>query len=290
MATTKKPTQLVEPPTVKATSFQAVKSTRAFEEIAAQFRTELAQGRLEVGSRLPSERVLSAQFGVSRNTLREALRSLEHAGLIRLVKGSSGGAFVTENTGAAISSGMFDLFDLGTIGAEEITQARIWLETIVVKEACARATDEDLALLERNIDEAEQAFAAGDFPRRAEKNLEFHRILARIAGNPVMVIFMDALLNVLHQFIKTIGEYSNAYVLPSRRRFMTHMREGNVEGAVSEMELSLQRLQRAYLSRIDPAGDKLPGADASPIAQQQARPAVKQKVTAKKKTSAKIRS
>lgn len=65
-------------------NFQPIRSTRAFEEIAAQIRTELAEGRLKVGSRLPSERALSERFGVSRNTLREALRSLEHAGLVRL--------------------------------------------------------------------------------------------------------------------------------------------------------------------------------------------------------------
>lgn len=57
-------------------NFQPIRSTRAFEEIAAQIRTELAEGRLRVGNRLPSERALSEQFGVSRNTLREALRPL----------------------------------------------------------------------------------------------------------------------------------------------------------------------------------------------------------------------
>ena len=55
-------------------AFQAIRSARAFEEIATQIRAELAAGRLKVGSRLPSERALSEQFGVSRNTLREALR------------------------------------------------------------------------------------------------------------------------------------------------------------------------------------------------------------------------
>ena len=79
--------------------FRAIRSARAFEEIAGQIRAELAAGRLKVGSRLPSERALSEQFGVSRNTLREALRSLEHGGLIRLQKGAAGGAFISEVQG-----------------------------------------------------------------------------------------------------------------------------------------------------------------------------------------------
>src|SRR5207249_7052714 len=70
--------------------FRTIRSARAFEEIAEQIRAELSAGRLQVGSKLPPERALAEQFGVSRNTLREALRSLEHAGLIRLQKGATG--------------------------------------------------------------------------------------------------------------------------------------------------------------------------------------------------------
>ncbi len=230
--------------------FQAIRSTRAFEEIAAQIRNELVEGRLKVGSRLPSERALAEQFGVSRNTLREALRSLEHAGLIRLQKGASGGAFISERSGEAIVTGLFDLFHVGAIRPAHVTEARIWLESIIVREACVRATAADLAALETNIEEAEAASARGDFPARAAKNIDFHRILARVTGNPIMIIVMDGVLDVLHHFVRTIGDYQNAYVLPSRRRFMKHMEEGNVEAAVAEMESSLKRLQSAYLSKV----------------------------------------
>lgn len=230
--------------------FQAIRSARAFEEIAAQIRNELAAGRLKVGSRLPSERALSEQFGVSRNTLREALRSLEHAGLIRLQKGASGGAFISERSGEAIVNGLLDLFRVGSIHPAQLTEARIWLESVIVREACQRATDEDLAQLHRNIDEAEAASERGDFDTRVEQHLNFHRILARMTGNPIMVIVMDGVLSVLLMFVRSIGDYQNAYVLPSRRRFMKHMEEGNVEAAVAEMESSLKRLQRSYLSKV----------------------------------------
>lgn len=233
-------------------SFQPIRSARAFEEIAAQIRTELAEGRLTVGSRLPSERALAVQFGVSRNTLREALRSLEHAGLIRLQKGASGGAFISERSGQAIATGLMDLYHLGSIRPAQLTEARIWIESVIVREACARATDEDLAALERNVDEAEAASAAGDFPLRAQKNLEFHRLLARMTGNPIIVVMMDSLLDVLHHFIRSIGASANPYVLPSRRRFLQHLRDGDAVAAGQEMETSLRRLQKAYLSKIEP--------------------------------------
>ncbi|NUZ06123.1 FadR family transcriptional regulator [Schlegelella sp. ID0723] len=242
-------------------TFKAIRSARAFEEIAAQIRSELIAGRLKIGSRLPSERALSEQFGVSRNTLREALRSLEHAGLIRLQKGASGGAFISERSGDAIVTGLLDLYHVGSIQPAELTQARIWLESIIVREACVRASADDIADLHRNIDEAAEAHSRGDFPLRAEKHLEFHRILARIAGNPIMVIVMNGVLDVLHHFVQTIGEYPNTFVLPSRRRFMKHLEDGDVNAAVEEMETSLKRLQRTYLSRV--GGE---GADAAPRA------------------------
>ncbi len=233
--------------------FRAIRSARAFEEIAAQIRAELAAGRLKVGSRLPSERALSEQFGVSRNTLREALRSLEHAGLIRLQKGAAGGAFISERSGEAVVNGLLDLYHVGAIDPAKLTQARIWVESVIVREACQRATEEDLAALHRNIDEAEAAAAAGDFDRRVERHLDFHRILTRMTGNPIMVVLMDGLLTVLLHFIRTIGDQYNPYTLPSRRRFLKHMEEGNVDAAVAEMESSLKRLERAYLSRAEAA-------------------------------------
>ena len=105
-------------------TFRVIRSTRAFEEIAAQIRGELANGRLKVGNRLPSERALSEQFGVSRNTLREALRSLEHAGLLRLQKGASGGAFIRQGSGDTIINGMMDLYHVGSITPDQLTEAQ----------------------------------------------------------------------------------------------------------------------------------------------------------------------
>ena len=233
--------------------FRPIRPARAFEEIAAQIRTELAEGRLQVGSRLPSERALSEQFGVSRNTLREALRSLEHAGLIRLHKGAHGGAFISERSGDAIIAGLMDMYHLGAIQPAQLTEARIWLEEIVVREACRRATEQDFEALEANVREAAEATRAGDFALRAQRHLEFHRMLARMTGNPIMVIVMNGVIDVLAHFIGKIGQQENPYVVPSRRRFMKHFRARDADKSVAEMTAHLKRLQRTYLSRVDGA-------------------------------------
>lgn len=240
--------------TTMAAQFQRLRSSRAFEEIAAQIRAELAAGRLVIGSRLPSERALSEQFGVSRNTLREALRSLEHAGLIRLQKGARGGAFISERSGEVIATGMMDMYHVGAVRPDQLTEARIWLESVVVREACRRAKTADIEALGRNIDEAQEARRRGDFAARAKTHIEFHRMLARLTDNPIMVIVMNGVLDVLSHFVQRIGEDDNSFVLPSRRRFMKHFAAGDAEGAVAEMESCLKRLQRGYMSRIQPKG------------------------------------
>lgn len=260
------------PESAPTPTFRTIRSTRAFEEVAAQIREELAKGHLKVGNRLPSERALSEQFGVARNTVREALRSLENAGLVRLQKGASGGAFISEGSGEAITTGMLDLYHVGSIQPSHLTEARIWLEGIIVREACLRATPADLQELQRNIEEVEEAIAQGDFGRRAEVHLHFHRILARMTGNPIMVIVMDGVLSVLRLYIESIGEYENAFVLPSRKRFMKFMESRDVEGAVAEMEASLKRLQRSYLSHVKQAAQAATEGSDKPPAKTRPRP------------------
>jgi DNA-binding FadR family transcriptional regulator len=231
--------------------FIPVRTPRAFEEIAGQIRTELSQRRLKAGDRLPPERALAEQFGVSRNTLREALRSLENAGLLRLQKGATGGAFVRESTGDAIITGLRDMFHLGAIQPEHLTEARVLIESIAVRTACDRATPQDIQALNANVAALERATRErASFYDVAALNLDFHRILARATKNPVMVIVMEALLDVMQHFIRAIGQKQNPWVLPSRRRFMKHFEARDSDVAVREMEQHLHRLNRHYLSLL----------------------------------------
>jgi DNA-binding FadR family transcriptional regulator len=235
--------------------FRRIRTPRAFEEIADQIRKELSDRRLRAGDRLPPERALALQFGVSRNTLREALRSLENAGLLRLQKGAAGGAFVRESTGDAIVTGLRDMFSLGAIAPAHLTEARVLIESIAVRVACVRATPDDIDALKANIAAAERAAREkADFYDRAAIHLEFHRIIARATKNPVMVIVMEALIDVMQHFIRAIGQQRNPWVLPSRRRFMKHFEAGEIDAAVAEMEQHLERLNRHYLSLVAAKG------------------------------------
>jgi len=237
--------------TPRRVEFRRILNLRAFEEIADQIRKELSDRRLRAGDRLPPERMLAEQFGVSRNTLREALRSLENAGLLRLQKGATGGAFVRESTGDAIITGLRDMFHLGAIQPEHLTEARVMIEASAVRVACERATPEDIGALNANIAAAAKAARENiDFYEQAAIHLDFHRVIARATKNPVMVIVMEALIDVMQHFIRAIGQKKNPWVLPSRRRFMKHFEAGDSDAAVKEMEQHLERLNRHYLSLV----------------------------------------
>ncbi|CAN5550464.1 hypothetical protein BH09PSE5_BH09PSE5_15960 [soil metagenome] len=199
---------------------------------------------------------MAEQFGTSRNTLREAMRTLENAGVIRLQKGAAGGAIIQDRSENAILSGLIDMYHIGGILPAELTEARIMLESVVIRLACQKAKPTDIEALSANIDAADHAREIGDFDARIDLHIDFHRILAGIAGNRIMVVVMNGVLDIMSKFIRTLPPYDNSSVSPSRRRFLKHFAAGDADGAVAEMELHLRRLQKKYLSQVKVPSDR----------------------------------
>ena len=120
---------------------------------------------LKPGDKLPPERDLAQQLGVSRNVLREALRSLEMAGVLRLMKGVKGGAFIQEGDTSRMNDVMRDMLSLGTISVRELSEARVHVLDLVVGLACDHARQSDLDALEANIERTELATQGGEAAR-----------------------------------------------------------------------------------------------------------------------------
>ena len=236
-------------PSVPVLTFAAISPARAVDEIATQIRGMVASGRLKPGDKLPSERELSQLLQVSRNTLREALRTLENAGLVEMRKGASGGAFVQSGSAGVIITGLSDLYHLGAISPQQLTEARIWLSDLVVRIVCERATEEEFQALDANVEAATRAHEGGRFDERQKLHREFHVILARATRNPIISITMESVMAVFGQFIEKIGPSENPYTLPSRKRFMKLLRARDSEAAVAEMSKHLRRLHNQYLAR-----------------------------------------
>jgi len=227
--------------------FRPTKPHRAFDDIVAQIREMVRDGQLRSGDRLPAERALAEQFAVSRNTVREALRMIEIAGLIQLRRGATGGAFIAEGDPGRVASNMSDMIRLGHMSFSDLTEARTWLESIVVRAACERADSEYIARLEANVAEAGQLSEAGDLREKANVHVEFHNILAEATGNPVLVAMMRSLMEVARELVHAVGPTEGDIVIRSRRRFLKHLRAGETEAAVEEMNRYLQRLHKLWV-------------------------------------------
>src|SRR3954468_17410083 len=155
--------------------FAPVSVARASSSIADQIRQAIVSGRLPEGERLPPERELAEQFGVSRVTVRDALRALEAMGLIEVRVGARGGAFATAPTGSIVAQTMGDMMMMSAVSPQDIVEARLVVELGTITLACTRATDADLDRL-RDLDRrAAAALAAGTYTR--ELSWDFHSLV-----------------------------------------------------------------------------------------------------------------
>src|SRR4029453_2155937 len=144
--------------------FSRVVPGRASEMIVDQIKLLIRDGSLKPGDRLPAERDLGEKFGVSRVTVREALRGLEANGMVTIKVGARGGAFVTAPTSARLSEGIIDLLSLSELTDKEVTEARQILELGIIPVVCERATEEDIADLLAICDRGDEALAKGSYP------------------------------------------------------------------------------------------------------------------------------
>ncbi len=234
--------------------FSPVTSQRIFEDIAGQIRELVANGQLKPGDHLPPERELVERFNVSRNAVREALRSLELAGLVELRMGSSGGAVLKRGNHAVVVNALSDLYHVGAILPIHVTEARIWVEGVLMEVLCERITDSELDLLQQNVKEMEKAENSGDYEARSRLNLEFHAMLGAATHNPIMEIVMKAIMELMRLFVEKLGQTQKSYTVPSRRRLMKHLRERNAVEARKEMVHFLERLHKDYMN-FEPVAD-----------------------------------
>jgi DNA-binding FadR family transcriptional regulator len=210
--------------------------------IVDQVRSLIHEGKLTPGDRLPPEREMCERFGVSRVTVREALRVLEASGLVEIRVGAHGGAFVTQPTSDRVGASITDLLTLSSVTAGDVTEVRLVLEVGIIPLLCANADEEDLAALEDICDRQEEALTGGGFD--VSLSAEFHTRLAASTHNTAfeMLIhsFHGPLLMSLTTAKKTAPEMGRRG-LDEHRALIAAVREGDVAAG--------ERIMREHLSR-----------------------------------------
>jgi DNA-binding FadR family transcriptional regulator len=172
------------------------KPRRAFEDIIAHVREAVVAGHLSIGDRLPHERELAERFGVSRQSVREALRMLEGFGVLtaRRGVGPESGWIVASGTASGLSV-MLDLHtSLQRTSLWDILEIRESLEMLSVRSAAARASVEEKAALVAVARSMDDVHEAGAFLRC---DTEFHVSIARRSGNSLAPLFMEAIRDAM---------------------------------------------------------------------------------------------
>lgn len=224
-------------------AFRPVKTRRIFEEICDAIREKLVSGELKAGDRLPSERELSEMLDVSRTALREAIRTLEIAGIVEMRKGSKGGAFITESGVGQVTRTFSDMLDFGRVSLAALLEARLLVMDAVVRSACERANAADIERLSRNVAETVELTRQGRYEERTLKAVEFSTLLANSTGNQVMSAILEAMASVIRRFVLIAGPPAHDPVIASRLQLIGQIKAKDTAGACKTM--------RSYLTKLN---------------------------------------
>ncbi|GED09905.1 FadR/GntR family transcriptional regulator [Cellulosimicrobium cellulans] len=211
---------------------------RTHERVLARIEADLAAGRWALGERLPAERALAEELGVSRPSVREAIRVLEAMGIVRTAVGSGpdAGATVVDRPAAGLGAAVRLHVASGTLAVRDVVETRVLLETWAVRAAAERIVAgrdsggegsepgpgtpelaDALAAADALLDRMDDpALATEEF---RELDASFHVLLVRLAGNPLVEAVMTGLRGAIESYVA-----QGSAALPSWERTAARLR------------------------------------------------------------------
>lgn len=182
--------------------YTPIHSSRLYEQIVEQIEGYILKGELKPGDKLPAERELAEQFGVSRTAIREAVKALTQKGLVEAYPGR--GTFVINSTPQAVrhSLDLLVKFD-GSEGTRSLVEVREILEPEIAALAASRAKDEHLKVMQDAVVVMDASL--DDIDAFIEADLDFHLALAEGTGNVLIPTLTDTLVVLLREQRKRIA-------------------------------------------------------------------------------------
>jgi DNA-binding FadR family transcriptional regulator len=222
---------------------------KAYEQVADQLRELIMTGELTPGHRLPSESELAADFGVSRATIREALRVLAAQSLIRTSKGSTGGSFVTLPTVDYISSFVHANVNLLTetkhVTLEELLEARELVEVPAARLAAERRSADEVERLRATVPDDDQPL---DTTQEFTYNAEFHTCMIDASRNTLLTVSAQPIFSVLQTNLarSALGRTFHKAIHAHHRRILGAVEAGDPDASEAEMRDHLEFLRPWY--------------------------------------------
>lgn len=240
--------------------YQDVVRTGIARQVADKIRAAILDGRLQIDERLPTEEELARSFGISRPTVREALKRLAAQNLVRSQRGPSGGTFVSrpdpEGLSSAITGAATLLVGVGAFDIEEIIGARLETEAICCRLACERRDDADLAAMraeivrQRDASLSDEDFCASD--------VRFHRAIVKAARNGPLSLMMytvvEAFMPITNMIVSQVRERRR--VADFHERLVAAIESRDPTGATGTLAELLAYLHDSYATSLQKRAER----------------------------------
>lgn len=208
------------------------------DEAIQSILDHIVDGTYAVGEALPPEADLAKVLGVSRPTMREAVRSLSDRGVLRVVHGR--GTFVVPRSEWRDLPTLVEVMARTTPSRElgiQLTQIRRMIEVGACGLAAANRTDDDMARMGRLLDEYDEADAAGNVEEVVRLDIEFHEAILAASGNPFLATIMQPLAQALYTSRHTTSSVAEVRTRAQKhhRKILAAITDGNAARAKEAM-------------------------------------------------------
>jgi len=235
-----------------AATLRPLRVPKASDVLAEELAGRIIAGELREGALLPPERALVLQTGLSRTSVREALRVLEVRGFVKIRSGRGGGAFVRRPSGHELAVSARLVMRGSRVSLGDLLQTRAAIEPHCAGLAAVRRTDAAL----REMDASNRAMAeAQDVSRFLRANVSWHMAVARASGNELLSGLMEALAELIYDSTGYAGAVADGV------RVDTCRAHGAITAAVSagDRELARRRMARHVGAYVGAVGDEITG-------------------------------
>lgn len=224
--------------------YSQLHSARLYEQVVNQIEANILSGNLHAGDKLPPERELGEQFGVSRTVVREAIKALRQKGLVEIQPGK--GTFVTDGTSEVMRESIGHMVKIDAArGLSNLMQVREMLEPEIAASAATLATEEDLVDMRSAIDAMDNSLSDGNAFIEADQ--QFHLALAKATRNQLLLRLIDPIVDLLlEQRLKMFNSGTGAAKRGQyhHKRIFEAIENRNADAARREMIAHLEQVRK----------------------------------------------
>lgn len=221
--------------------FESIRKNKVYEEVARQIERLILQ-KMRPGDKLPPERELAEMFGVSRSSIRDAMRSLELVGLVEPRQGA--GTVVREVSDDLLVTPLSNVIAHKRQLVGELLDFRKMLEPPLAARAATHASSDQIAELEQVLGRQSEKLSHGD--PGIEEDSEFHYSIAMAAGNSVVLKVLDVIMDLLRETrtrsLQREGRPQKS--IAGHRRILAAIKRHDAEGAETAMRQHLRDIEQ----------------------------------------------